>query len=380
MPAALLALLFLGAGTAARAQPIDLSHGGPVEITAAGDIEWHQNDQTVIARGDARAVRDNVTVTADVLTAHYRKKGCGPAAAGATAAAAAPHGTPAVASATPPAATRVAAHPGAPPAACTPGVTPGATSGATQPGGTPQNPADDTGGNEIYRLDADGHVNIYTQTDHAIADHAVYDIDQAVLVLTGHNLKLTTPQDVMTAKDSMEYWSQKHLAIGRGDAVVVTNDGRRVSADVLVGYTVDNSAPGNGAGNGSGNGTAGKTAPAKPPPPPAKPGTDPLISSSKLQKVDAFGHVEVRTATEIVTGDRGVYVPDTGIAVLEGHVHITRGDNQLNGNRALVNLKTGISRLLSDPGRRVEGLVVPQESGQQQDGQAKPAPAGAKTR
>jgi len=59
---------------AARAQPLDLSKGGPVTITSRDGIDWQQADKVVIARGDARAVRDNVTVTADRLIAHYRPK------------------------------------------------------------------------------------------------------------------------------------------------------------------------------------------------------------------------------------------------------------------------------------------------------------------
>ena len=86
-------------------------------------------------------------------------------------------------------------------------------------------------------VEAEGHVRIFTPTDQAQGDHAVYDIDQAVLVMTGHALKLTTPNDVLTARDSLEYWSQKHMAVARGNAVVVTNDGRRISADTLVAYT-----------------------------------------------------------------------------------------------------------------------------------------------
>ena len=157
--------------------------------------------------------------------------------------------------------------------------------------------ATDTGGNEIYRVQAEGNVRIFTPTDQAQGDRAVYDLDQAVLVMTGRALKLTTPNDVLTARDSLEYWPQKHMAVARGNAVVVTNDGRRVAADTLVAYTADA---------------------------PATPGTtrrntdDPLAASGKLQKVEAFGNVSVRTATDTATGDRAVYVPDTGIARLAG--------------------------------------------------------------
>ncbi len=55
--------------------------------------------------------------------------------------------------------------------------------------------------------------------------------------------------------------------------------------------------------------------------------------------MEAFGNVEVRTQTDIVRGDRGVYVPDTGMARVVGHVRITHGDNQLDGPAADVNMR-----------------------------------------
>ena len=290
----------------AAAQAIDFSKGGPVEVTASDGMEWRHNEQVVIARGNARAVRGDVTVTADQLTARYRHK------AGTVA--------------------KVAATPG-----------PGTAVTGTNPA------AGDTGNNEIYRLEADGHVHIFTATDLAVGDHAVYDIDQAVLLLTGADMKLTTPQQVLTARDTMEYWSQKHMAVGRGLATVTTIVGRRLSGDTLVGYTTPPDAPG-----------APPTAAAAKAP--VRPGADPLMSSGKLQRIEAFGNVEVRTATEIIHGDRGVYVADTGIARLAGDVRITRGQSQLNGDEALVNMRTGISTLSRDPGRRVQGLVVPNDA------------------
>ena len=44
----------------------------PVEIHAEEGIEWIQEKKVYIARGKARAIRGDVTVDADVLTAHYR--------------------------------------------------------------------------------------------------------------------------------------------------------------------------------------------------------------------------------------------------------------------------------------------------------------------
>jgi lipopolysaccharide export system protein LptA len=189
-------------------------------------------------------------------------------------------------------------------------------------------------------------------------------------------MKLTTPQDVMTARDSMEYWSARHMAVGRGNAVVVTTDGRRLSGDVLVGYTTPPATQPGGA----------KPAPAKPvADTPGKPPADPIAASGKLQRVEAFGNVEVRTTADTVRGDRGVYVPDTGMARLVGHVRITHGENQLNGPAADINMKTGIAHLIADPGGRVEGLIMPNDANAATTpgtgapaGTKTPAPAGAK--
>ncbi len=299
----------MGPGSA-RAQQLDLSKGGPVDVTARGGFEWVENEQKVVASGDARAVRDNVTVMADRLVAFYRKK------------------------------------PGAAPAA--------AKSGAASAGTDL-----DGGNNEVYRLEADGHVRILTPTDEAQGDRAIYDIDQAVLVITGRNLKLTTPQQVMTARDSMEYWSQKHMAVGRGQAVVVTSDGRRLSGDTVVGYT-DAGAPAAARAPGGVAGPAAK---------PADP-ADPVAASGKIQRIEAFGNVEVRTNVDIARGDRGVYVAETGMARLVDHVRITHGQTQLNGRAADIDMKSGIAHLSSTPGERVSGLIVP--------GEANPAAKAAK--
>lgn len=313
--AATLAAVLLAASVptmSAQAQQLDLSHGGPIDITSRDGIEWRQVEQQVIARGDARAVRGNVTVTADRLTAWYRKKGA--------------------TSATP----NPAPPPASPPASGLAGDT-------------------STEGNEIYRLQADGHVHIFTATDQAQGDKATYDLDQSVLVMTGRDLKLTTPSDVITARDDLEYWPQKHMAVARGNAVVVTTDAKRVAADTLVAYTSDNPPP-NGTRPAA---TPASTANGKRDG--AKATDDPLASSGKLQRVEAFGNVSVRTPTDTVTGDRGVYVPDSGMARLGGNVRITRGQNQLNGAEADVNMKTGIASLIARPAGRVHGLVVPND-------------------
>jgi lipopolysaccharide export system protein LptA len=302
------------------AQQLDLTHGGPIDITATDGIEWRQAEQEVIARGNARAVRGQVTVTADRLIAWYRKKGT------------------------------------------TPETQPTPVSGLA---GDPS-----TEGNEIYRMQAEGHVHIFTPTDQAQGDKATYDLDQSVLVMTGKDLKLTTPNDTITARDDLEYWPQKHMAVARGDAVVVTTDAKRVAADTLVAYTTDNPPPASATPTPAPAAASGGTSSA------TKPPDDPLAASGKLQRVEAFGYVSIRTPTDTVTGDRGVYVPDTGMARIAGNVRITRGQNQLNGAEADVNMKTGIATLVAQKSGRVHGLVVPNDESSKSLG-APPAGAGA---
>lgn len=49
----------------------------PIEIFADNGIEWHQENLTFLARGNARAVRGPVTVLADELQAYYHEKSDG---------------------------------------------------------------------------------------------------------------------------------------------------------------------------------------------------------------------------------------------------------------------------------------------------------------
>jgi lipopolysaccharide export system protein LptA len=310
----LLALL-LATGPAV-AQNLDLTGGGPIEITSSNGIEWRQAEQVVVALGNARAARDGVAVEADRLIARYRPRGGAQAA-------------------------------------------PNAASG-TSP----------VSGSEIWRLEAEGRVRITSATERAEGSRAVYDMDQSVMVLSGQGLSLSTPEQRVTARDSLEYWPGRRMAVARGGAVVTTEDNRRITADTLVAYFLDAAAQGNAPG------AQQAAAPASPPPRPPVAGLPNAGEGSRIDRVEAYGNVEIRTADEVVRGERGVYSPVTGLARLVGGVRITRGDNQLNGQEAIVNLRSGVSRLVSAPGQRVQGLVVP---GQNQPNQAQVPPAGRPT-
>ncbi|PWS36460.1 hypothetical protein DFH01_15015 [Falsiroseomonas bella] len=308
---ALVLAALLAAGPAA-AQTLDLTQGGPVEITSEDGIEWRQQEQAVIAQGNARAARDGVIIDADRLIARYRPR----------------------------------------------------SGAAAQREG--QSAASPVSGSEIWRLEAEGNVRITSASEKATGSRAVYDMDQAVMVLSGQGLALETPDQRITARESLEYWPQRRMAVARGGAVVTTTDDRRITADTLVAHFMENPA--------AGAPTAQPAAqPAAQPGRPGIPGLPGGGEGSRIDRVEAFGQVEIRTPDEVVRGERGVYSPQTGMARLLGGVRITRGDNQLNGQEAIVNLRSGIARLVSAPGQRVQGLIVPQQG---QPGEAQLPPAG----
>jgi lipopolysaccharide export system protein LptA len=291
------------AGPPAAAQGLNLgaaSEDRPIAISATSGIEWQQDAQVYIARGNATAKRGATEVYADTLTAHYRPS---KAAGGET---------------------------------------------------------------EIYRLNADGHVTIKGETQTVVGDQAVWDVDQQMGIVTGKALKLTTATDVVTARDSLEWYDQKQVAVARGDAVAVRENVKRVRADVLTAHmTKDKVRPAE---------TKPGARPAKPGPATSttKPGAAPGLpgaggESSRISRIDAQGNVIVSTATDIGRGDYGVYNADTGLVTLLGNVTITRGDNAIRGQYAVVDLNNNVSRMMptarkrGSPGSRVEGLFVRQD-------------------
>ncbi len=197
------------------------------------------------------------------------------------------------------------------------------------------------GKTEIFRLDAEGHVRVATETQTAYGDRGVYDIDQGVAVLKGRNLRLETETETVTARDSLEYWDQQQMAVARGNAVARTED-KKLRGDVLSALLRENER-----------------------------------GEMEIYRVEAFGNVLVTTPTEVARGERGVYNVETGIATLMGSVKITRGENQLNGEYGEVNMNTGVSRLLAGPpstqtGARVKALLHPKsESGESETKETK---------
>jgi len=310
----------------AAAQTPSPNDNQPLQIQADSGIEWQQNAHLYIARGNAVATRGSSEVHADVLIAHYREvKG---------------------------------------------------SSGS-------HNAAGNTGGNtEVYRVEAEGRVTLKRDTQTVVGDRAIYDVDRAIAVITGKNLKLTTQTDTVTARDSLEWYDQKQVAVARGDAVA-TRNGKTIKADILTAY-MTKSAPEPGK-----PGAAAR--PKSPVTPAAAPGAIASAAAggaapaanSKISRVDAQGHVVISNGLDTGRSDFGVYNAESGIATLIGNVVIERGKDVIRGQRGVMDLNKNISRMLPGgapnaaapgaPHQRVQGLFV------REDRSAHPAGQGAAT-
>jgi lipopolysaccharide export system protein LptA len=300
----LLLVFASAAGTPAAAQLGSTDPAAPISIQADNGLEWQQNQQLYIARGNALAARGPASIKANTLIAHYREaKGGGTAAT--------------------------------------------------------------TGNSEIYRIEADGNVVITRDTRTVVGDRADYDMDQGVGIVRGKNLKMTTPTDNVTARDALEWYDQKQIAVARGDAVATRQNGRTIKADTLTAYMAKAAPPGQPGAQ-----------PAKAPPPAAKPAGKPgaapaaqpaSAEASKIDRIDAQGHVVVVNGPDIGRGDYGVYNAATGICTLLGNVTITRGADVITGQYAVMDMNTNVSRIMPAstlPGgtrQRVQGMFVKQD-------------------
>jgi lipopolysaccharide export system protein LptA len=181
----------------------------------------------------------------------------------------------------------------------------------------------------IYRLTATGHVAIDSQGGIATGDELVYTIDTGLAVMTGDQLKMSSPDQTVTATDRFEYSVRDGKLKAFGDATAIRGQDR-LQADMIA-ATLKNDAQGN----------------------------------RRLDRLDASGHVKITTPTEILTGEKGFYTADSNIAEISGGVTILRGQSNLTGDHASVNLTTGISTMFGSPteGGRVRGTFYPGQGG-----------------
>lgn len=85
----------------------------------------------------------------------------------------------------------------------------------------------------------------------------------------------------------------------------------------------------------------------------------------KIKRLEARGGVVVTQKDQTATGELGIFDMPNNTVTLTGNVIMTQGKNVLRGDKLMVNLATGVSRVESSKGGlgRVEGLFIPSGAG-----------------
>jgi lipopolysaccharide export system protein LptA len=159
-------------------------------------------------------------------------------------------------------------------------------------------------------------------------------------------------QPIQIEAASLEMRDKKKEATFAGNVKVVQGDTTMTSKTLVVFYD-SNSAP---ATPPPANPKAAKSAPIQS----ATPGPG---GSSSIRRLEAKGTVVVTQKDQVVTGETAIFDTKANLITMAGGVVLTQCKNVLRGDRLLVDMTTGVSRVESDSGK-VQGIFEQGSSGQ----------------
>jgi lipopolysaccharide export system protein LptA len=155
-------------------------------------------------------------------------------------------------------------------------------------------------------------------------------------------------QPIQIEATSLEVRDKESIATFRGNVHVIQGDTHMRSQTLKVLYDQQR-----------GNKAAGpaRTVSAAPPGP---------AGQQEIQRLEAGGGVVVTQKDQKATGDSGIFDTKSNSVTLIGNVVVSQGQSMLRGERLIVNLETGVSRMESTG--RVSGTFSspPQQAAPQQ--------------
>jgi lipopolysaccharide export system protein LptA len=155
----------------------------------------------------------------------------------------------------------------------------------------------------------------------------------------------SSDQPVEIESNTLEVREKNKTATFAGDVQVVQGDTTMKCQTLVVFYDTDSKA------------TPGKPAPAAIKPTPGMP-----QGAQSIRRIEARGGVTVITKDQNATGELGIFDMKTNTITLSGNVIVSQGPNVMHGERVVVDMTTGISRVESSgkPGQsRVRALIQP---------------------
>ena len=138
---------------------------------------------------------------------------------------------------------------------------------------------------------------------------------------------------------TLEVRDKDKVATFSGDVRVVQGDTTMRSKSLVVFYDQDNN-PGSKSAKAAQPGPGGQ---------------------QSIRRLEAKGGVTVTQKDQTATGNEGIFDMKTNTVTLAGNVLVTQGQNVLRGDKLIVDMTTGVSRVESGKAGkgRVEGLFMP---------------------
>ncbi|MGF6310907.1 lipopolysaccharide export system protein LptA [Bradyrhizobium sp. i1.8.4] len=166
-------------------------------------------------------------------------------------------------------------------------------------------------------------------------------------------------QPIQIEAASLEMRDKKKEATFAGNVKVVQGDTTMTSKTLVVFYEDKSTQTPAPAPTGT-KGAAAKGAPMQS----ATPGPG---GASSIKRLEAKGNVVVTQKDQVVTGETAIFDTKTNLITMlgggGGQVVLTQCQNVLRGDRLLVDMTTGVSRVESDNGK-VQGLFIQSQGGQ----------------
>src|SRR3954451_11224481 len=149
-------------------------------------------------------------------------------------------------------------------------------------------------------------------------------------------------QPIQIEAASLEMRDKKKEATFAGNVKVVQGDTTMTSKTLVVFYDSGGDKPAAPAAKGT------KAAPMQS----ATPGPG---GASSIKRLEARGNVVVTQKDQVVTGETAVFDTKANLITMLGGVVLTQCKNVLKGDRLMVDMTSGVSRVESDSGK-VQGL------------------------
>ena len=139
---------------------------------------------------------------------------------------------------------------------------------------------------------------------------------------------------VQIKAQTFEVRDKENVAVFTGNVHVVQGDTTIRCKSLIVSYLSGSSPPGTARSGQPGPG-----------------------ASSQISKLEARGGVVVIQKDQTATGENGVYDMRTKIVTLTGNVVVSQGGNVMRGDKMVVDLNSGVSRIESGKSRPVEMYI-----------------------